>query len=89
MTCFSLRDVFWLTLVVGMGVGWWVNSSQLSADRSKWRGRNSALEDALKFNGFEVTTLRGGDIAVTKQGTEPGYIFSTFDEVGESEAGQP
>jgi hypothetical protein len=26
---FTLRDVFWLTLVVGMGVGWCVDRSHL------------------------------------------------------------
>jgi hypothetical protein len=29
---FSIRDVFWLTLVVGLGVGWWVDRGQLVED---------------------------------------------------------
>jgi hypothetical protein len=28
---FTLRDVFWLTLVVGMGMGWWVDHQHWSA----------------------------------------------------------
>lgn len=30
MTHFTLRDVFWLTLVVGMGVGWWTHQRRLN-----------------------------------------------------------
>jgi hypothetical protein len=26
---FSLRDLFWLVLVAAMGIGWWVERSQL------------------------------------------------------------
>jgi hypothetical protein len=26
---FTLRDVFWLTLVMGMGVGWWIDHTNL------------------------------------------------------------
>jgi hypothetical protein len=29
---FSLRDVFWLTLVVAMGVAWWVHERQQAVD---------------------------------------------------------
>jgi hypothetical protein len=29
---FTIRDVLWLTVVVGLGVGWWVDRARL-ADR--------------------------------------------------------
>jgi hypothetical protein len=34
MTRFTLRDVFWLTLVVGMGVGWWLE--RRDAEEARW-----------------------------------------------------
>jgi hypothetical protein len=29
---FSIRDLLWLTLVVAMGLGWWLREGQLRAD---------------------------------------------------------
>jgi hypothetical protein len=41
---FSIRDLFWLTLVVAMGLGWGMREWQLRAEKSEsvrlWRGRN-------------------------------------------------
>jgi hypothetical protein len=31
MMRFTLRDVFWLTLVVAMGAGWWMREGRLGA----------------------------------------------------------
>jgi len=28
---FSIRDVLWLTVVVGLGIGWWADHRELSA----------------------------------------------------------
>jgi hypothetical protein len=28
---FTIRDVLWLTVVVGMGVGWWIDHWQISS----------------------------------------------------------
>jgi hypothetical protein len=39
---FTLRDVFWLTLVVGIGVGWWI----------EYRARVEAVADAQQLAGF-------------------------------------
>ena len=30
---FGVRDLLWAMVVVGMGVGWWVDRSQVAADR--------------------------------------------------------
>ena len=35
---FSIRDLLWLTLVVGMAVGWW-------ADQSRWTGQRKAWQE--------------------------------------------
>ena len=35
---FSIRDLFWLTLVVGVAVGWFVREQRLLDDRQLHRG---------------------------------------------------
>jgi hypothetical protein len=30
---FTIRDVLWLTVVVGLGVGWWVDHRRLEQER--------------------------------------------------------
>jgi hypothetical protein len=49
----SLRDLFWLTLVVGVAVAWWVNSRQLHREIKRveeqargYRGAAAAYVDS-------------------------------------------
>jgi hypothetical protein len=42
MTRFSLRDVFWLTLVVAMGCGWTIDRMALASLCARWE---QALDD--------------------------------------------
>ncbi len=55
---FSIRDLLWLTLVVAMGLTWWINSQRSRAELeqtqgrlAKWRGATGALEHVLKMEG--------------------------------------
>lgn len=67
---FTLRDVFWLTLVVGMGVGWWVDRGQLVPYRDREQDMQETLRDAddqfrsliaeLESRGVVVDCSRGG-----------------------------
>ena len=65
MLRFSIRDLLWLTFVVGVALGWWIDRQRLSAglqaeiDRAnqsatKWRGTTGALEHALSEDGWTV-----------------------------------
>jgi hypothetical protein len=52
---FSIRDLLWVTLVVAMGLGWWVDHRRIlrNLDRESrlaktWRLRTGALEKGLK-----------------------------------------
>jgi hypothetical protein len=36
---FSIRDLFWLTALVALAVGWWVDRSHLRHEMSKMRYR--------------------------------------------------
>jgi hypothetical protein len=47
---FTIRELLLLTVVVAMGVGWWVRERQLNAEVAKsheWRARTAALERFL------------------------------------------
>lgn len=52
---FTLRDLFWLVLVVGLGLGWWVERN----DRRHHRLRNDRISAALvkfiKLDGCSIT----------------------------------
>ena len=43
---FTIRDVLWLTVVVGLGLAGWFNRSAL------WEGRAKAAAQALKSAGY-------------------------------------
>ncbi len=52
---FTIRELVLLTLVVAMGVGWWIDRSRLSV-------QNSALRDeqkVLRFEALRVREIRG------------------------------
>jgi hypothetical protein len=54
---FSIRDLLWLTLVVAMGLGWFVHQRQLRAeadDARKWRLAAGGVEEALDSFGLKV-----------------------------------
>ena len=41
MLRFTIRDVLWLTVVVGMGVGWYVNHWRFGIEVERWKHTNS------------------------------------------------
>jgi hypothetical protein len=43
--CFTIRDLLWLTLVVALGVGWWLDRSHVAAERTEWMHRAGEAED--------------------------------------------
>jgi hypothetical protein len=58
---FTIRDVLWLTVVVALGVGWWVAHRKASdAHKKLMEERDSARElakgmvDAMRLQGYEV-----------------------------------
>ena len=57
MPRFTLRDLFWLTLVAGMGVGCWLSSEM-------WRARTQLrqLSTALWEEGFDQDFARDGNL---------------------------
>ena len=49
---FSVRDVLWLTAVVALACGWWLDHRRLVGDRIPFRA--SAMEQVLKDEGWIV-----------------------------------
>ncbi len=40
---FSIRDLLWLTVVVALGVAWWVDRSQVAKDRQELQSSEREL----------------------------------------------
>jgi hypothetical protein len=58
---FSLRELFWLTLVVALALGWvrheWQHRAELEHANNlaaQWRGAAGALEHVLKEDGYGI-----------------------------------
>ena len=51
---FTIRDVLWLTVVVGMGVGWWVDRIGTNNMRSDIQKRNLEEVNALMKENAEL-----------------------------------
>src|SRR5207248_18051 len=83
MSRFSIRDLLWLTLVVAMGLGWFVRERQLLAEKSVsirlWRGRTGALERALETDGWRLTwRTREPQVSMQHQLAKHNFpVFST------------
>src|SRR5688572_11143781 len=48
---FTIRDVLWLTVVVAIGVGWWIDHGRIETERARWRRVSDAFE--AKFREVE------------------------------------
>lgn len=72
---FSLREVFWLTLVVGLGVGWWVQSQHATTELSATNNRLAALEFVLTNAGAQLND--DGTMTSTLNGIAFSYAPST------------
>ena len=70
---FSIRDLFLVTMIVALGVGWWVDRRQMGKQldaAGKWRTRAGALEDVLSRDGRVVRWVPGH----VEIHTEDGYL---------------
>ena len=56
---FTIRDLLWLTVVVALGVAWWLDRSAIEESRARATIRAAKLEDALRDSlgwnkGYEI-----------------------------------
>jgi hypothetical protein len=58
MLRFTIRDVLWLTVVVALGVGWWISHRQQTRYAEDqlllWKTRANAAADVLTGEGWSV-----------------------------------
>jgi hypothetical protein len=66
---FTIRDVLWLTVVVALGLGWWMTRRDLHAERI-WRNRTGALEAVIADKGLTVEWDKGVARIRNKDGSE-------------------
>ena len=80
MLRFTIRDVLWLMVVVGMGVGWWLGRERLAAKVSAletgkeraellaryWDVQNQEVMRAIKESGQEVVWRANGGTRLEK-----------------------
>ena len=75
---FSIRDVLWLTVVVGIALGWWIERSRLRAERDEFERKALELEgnfislvDIVRRNGIKVENIPGGLYVDMRERAEP------------------
>ena len=51
---FTIRDVLWLTVVVGLGAAWGLRERHLSSEVRNWRLKTGALEQVCDVLGYGV-----------------------------------
>ena len=77
MLRFTIRDMLWLTVVVGMGVGWWIDHRRLSVSFGNWNEQIvEAVKDTLRAMGHDTdgqVVNRPGDylVLLPKSSGEP------------------
>jgi hypothetical protein len=59
---FTIRDVLWLTVVVGMGLAWWVDHvalREIRIDKLDAERKAEFLLGVLRQDGYEIDAPRG------------------------------
>jgi hypothetical protein len=51
---FTIRDLLWLMVVVGLALGWWGDHIKESVERRRWKDRAEDLKILAEMNGHEV-----------------------------------
>ena len=80
---FSIRDLFWLTLVAAMAAGWWCREQSLATRLSLVEGQQSelkqtveALEKVLEFDEWGVRRKEGTlQVYPLKERRIGGFVF--------------
>ena len=63
MCRFTLRDLFFVTLITALSVAWWLDHYRLAIEAKScalWQWRAESLADGLKAHGITVSWDQGG-----------------------------
>lgn len=55
---FSIRDLFWLTVVVALAAGWWLDHRLMSL----WGHRGVMLDMEMRARGWTVVFMDDGEL---------------------------
>ena len=71
---FSIRDLLWITVVVAMGLGWWIDRTRLATAESERQKAEAAYKESaaihtqlveeLEKRGVSVSRMRGQTVVV-------------------------
>jgi hypothetical protein len=64
---FTIRDLLWLTVVVGVAAAWWVDHRMMSL----WEYRGVILDMELRARGWTVVFLDDGGLILEPPGWRP------------------
>ena len=64
---FTIRDLLWLTLVMALIVGWWVNNRQLTSQLLAEHHRADNLEESNQILNIELKDLNKAHIELKDQ----------------------
>ena len=70
----SLRDLFWVTFVLAIVLGWWLDRSRLASARDLYRWRFHVLAGSWEAKTDETITLISSGYVVEKPGYPPEYV---------------
>ncbi len=70
MLRFTIRDLLWLTVVVALGVAWWVDRGRMAA---RFSDRDRAWRESVDKSLSEIATRTGQDARIV---TPDGEWFS-------------
>src|SRR5258708_6614674 len=72
---FTIRDVLWLTVVIGLIVGWSIHAAQSSARRNEFQNLRSkyqyVVDVARKFHGWDIQEEGDAGISIVWPRTPP------------------
>jgi hypothetical protein len=75
---FTIRDVLWLTVVVAVGVGWWIDRRSLIRNSpheyEHWWSVAAAMEGALKGEGYDIQH-EGNLIVIGTSSAPRSYVY--------------
>jgi len=71
---FTIRDMLWLTVVVALGVGWWVDHRRIRSlefEALRWELRASSLADHIEKNAGTKVEFSRDRMTLTFKGNAP------------------
>jgi len=73
---FSLRDLFWITVVVALALAWWVDRRGIQKERDIWEYHANGLEEISAMGPFKVQF--NGNSAIARRPNDDSTFTRTW-----------